>query len=171
MKYPKDYLNEIKLRLKVSQIVGKSVKLKKRGKEFIGLSPFKNEKTPSFTINDEKEFYHCFSSAEHGDIFSFLMKFKNMSYPESIEYLATQAGLNPENGIIRDPNYVEKDFSSLRNIINEANNYFKKQLSTSLEAKKYIENRSIDENVIKKFELGYSGTGSNNLYNHFKKKD
>ena len=56
MKYPKEYINEIKLRLKVSQVVGKSVQLKKRGKEFIGLSPFKNEKTPSFTVNDEKEF-------------------------------------------------------------------------------------------------------------------
>ena len=56
MKYPKEYLDEIKLRLKVSQVVGKTVQLKKRGKEFIGLSPFKNEKTPSFTVNDEKEF-------------------------------------------------------------------------------------------------------------------
>ena len=56
MKYPKEYLDEIKLRLKVSQVVGKSVQLKKRGKEFIGLSPFNNEKTPSFTVNDDKEF-------------------------------------------------------------------------------------------------------------------
>ena len=65
MKYPKEYLDEIKLRLKVSQVVGKHVKLKKRGKEFIGLSPFSSEKTPSFTVNDEKGFYHCFSSGEH----------------------------------------------------------------------------------------------------------
>ena len=56
MKYPKEYLDEIKIRLKVSQVVGKSVKLKKRGKEFVGLSPFSNEKTPSFTVNDEKGF-------------------------------------------------------------------------------------------------------------------
>ena len=56
MKYPKEYLDEIKLRVKVSQVVGKYVQLKKRGKEFIGLSPFKNEKTPSFTVNDEKDF-------------------------------------------------------------------------------------------------------------------
>jgi len=76
MKYPKEYLDEIKLRLKVSQVVGKTVQLKKRGKEFIGLSPFKNEKSPSFTVNDEKEFYHCFSSGEHGNIFDFLMENK-----------------------------------------------------------------------------------------------
>ena len=69
MKYPKEYLDEIKTRLKVSTVVSKSVALKKRGKEYVGLSPFKNEKTPSFTVNDEKEFYHCFATAEHGNIF------------------------------------------------------------------------------------------------------
>ncbi len=167
-RYSKEFISEIKSRLSVSEVVGKFVKLTQRGNEFIGLSPFKNEKTPSFTVNDEKEFYHCFSSAEHGDIFSFLMKYKNMSYPESIEYLAKQAGMDPNKGVIKDPNYVEKDYSSIRNIINEANNYFKEQLRTGIAAKKYIEKRSIDENIIKKFELGYSGTGSNNLYNHLK---
>ena len=167
-RYSKEFIGEIKSRLRVSEVVGKFVKLTQRGNEFVGLSPFKSEKTPSFTVNDEKEFYHCFSSAEHGDIFSFLMKHKNMSYPESIEYLAKQAGMNPDTGIIRDPNYVEKDFSSLRKIMNEANNYFKTQLEKSIEAKKYIEKRSIDEMAIKKFELGYSGSGKNNLYNHFK---
>ena len=78
MKYPKEYLDEIKLRLKVSQVVGKTVQLKKRGKEFIGLSPFKNEKSPSFTVNDEKEFYHCFATSEHGNIFDFIMKTQNL---------------------------------------------------------------------------------------------
>ena len=64
MKYPKEYLDEIKTRLKVSTVVSKYVSLKKRGKEYVGLSPFKNEKTPSFTVNDEKEFYHCFATSE-----------------------------------------------------------------------------------------------------------
>ena len=169
-RYSKDFIGEIKSRLRVSEVVGKFVKLSQRGNEFVGLSPFKNEKTPSFTVNDEKEFYHCFSSAEHGDIFSFLMKHKNMSYPESIEYLAKQAGMDPEKGIIRDPNYVEKDFSSLRNILKEANNYFKEQLNSNSEVKKYIEKRSIDESIVKKFDLGYSGSGSKGLYNHLKNK-
>ena len=169
-RYSKEFIGEIKSRLRVSEVVGKFVKLTQRGNEFVGLSPFKNEKTPSFTVNDEKEFYHCFSSAEHGDIFSFLMKHKNMSYPESIEYLAKQAGMNPEKGIIRDPNYLEKDFSSLKKIMNEANYFFKDQLNTSIEAQRYIEKRSINVNLIKKFDLGYSGSGSNNLFNHLKSK-
>ena len=71
MKYPKEYLDEIKTRLKVSTVVSKSVGLKKRGKEYVGLSPFKTEKTPSFTVNDEKEFYHCFATSEHGKYFWF----------------------------------------------------------------------------------------------------
>ena len=95
MKYPKEYLDEIKIRLKVSQVVGKSVKLKKRGKEFIGLSPFSNEKTPSFTVNDEKGFYHCFSSAEHGNIFDFLMKTKNYKFGEAVRELASNAEMQP----------------------------------------------------------------------------
>ena len=77
MKYPKEYLDEIKLRLKVSQVVSKTVQLKKRGKEFIGLSPFKNEK-PIFYCKRWKRFYHCFSSGEHGNIFDFLMKTKSI---------------------------------------------------------------------------------------------
>ena len=95
MKYPKEYLNEIKLRLKVSQVVGKTVKLKKRGKEYIGLSPFSNEKTPSFTVNDEKGFYHCFSSGEHGNIFDFLMKIKNYKFGEAVKTLSAEAGMQP----------------------------------------------------------------------------
>ena len=90
MKYPKEYLNEIKLRLKVSQVVGKFVQLKKRGKEFIGLSPFKNEKSPSFTVNDEKEFYHCFSTSEHGNIFDFLMKTQSLGFGEAVKTLIGQ---------------------------------------------------------------------------------
>ncbi len=169
-RYSKEFIGEIKSRLRVSDVVGKFVKLTQRGNEFVGLSPFKNEKTPSFTVNNEKEFYHCFSSAEHGDIFSFLMKHKNMSYPESIEYLAKQAGMDPERVIIRDPNFVEKDFSALRNIMNEANNYFKHQLKHSTKAQRYLEKRTLDESLVKKFELGYSGSGSKNLYTHLKSK-
>ena len=95
MKYPKEYLEEIKLRLKVSQVVGKVVQLKKRGKEFIGLTPFKNEKTPTFTVNDEKEFYHCFSTGEHGNIFDFLMKTKSIGFGEAVKTLAADAGMQP----------------------------------------------------------------------------
>ena len=95
MKYPKDYLDEIKARLKVSNVVSRTVSLKKRGKEFVGLSPFKNERTPSFTVNDEKEFYHCFATGEHGNIFDFIMKTQNLRFGEAVKYLSKLAGMKP----------------------------------------------------------------------------
>ena len=116
MKYPKEYLDEIKLRLKVSQVVGKSVQLKKRGKEFVGLSPFKNEKNPSFTVNNEKEFYHCFSSGEHGNIFDFLIKTKSVGFGEAVRTLASEAGMQP----YRFSNFDKKKdlrFQNYKNII------------------------------------------------------
>ena len=95
MKYPKEYLDEIKTRLKVSTVISKTITLKRRGKEFVGLSPFKNEKTPSFTVNDEKEFYHCFSTGEHGNIFDFLMKTQNLKFGETVKILSNLAGMRP----------------------------------------------------------------------------
>ena len=130
MKYPKEYLNEIKLRLKVSQVIGKTVQLKKRGKEFIGLSPFKNEKTPSFTVNDEKEFYHCFSTGEHGNIFDFLMKTKSIGFGEAVKTLAAEAGMQP----YRFSNFDKKKelrFQTYKNIFKDYTNYFNKNLFNS----------------------------------------
>ena len=91
MKYPKSYLEEITQRLKVSDVVGSTVKLTKRGKEFVGLSPFTNEKTPSFTVNDEKGFYHCFSSGEHGGIFDFLIKIEKLTFGDAVRRLGFQS--------------------------------------------------------------------------------
>ena len=127
MKYPKEYLDEIKLRLKVSQVVSKTVQLKKRGKEFIGLSPFKNEKSPSFTVNDEKEFYHCFSSGEHGNIFDFLMKTKSIGFGEAVKILAAEAGMQPYRFSTFDK---KKDlrFQTYKKIYQEYSDNFSKEL-------------------------------------------
>ena len=76
------------MRLKVSQVVGKTVQLKKEEKNLLVVSPFKNEKTPSFTVNDEKEFYHCFSTGEHGNIFDFLMKTKSIGFGEAVRVIS-----------------------------------------------------------------------------------
>ena len=156
MKYPKEYLDEIKLRLKVSQIVGKTVQLKKRGKEFIGLSPFKNEKTPSFTVNDEKEFYHCFSTGEHGNIFDFLMKTKSVGFGEAVRTLAAEAGMQP----YRFSNFDQKKdlrFKTYKNILKEYKNYFNQNLysSSGKEAYDYLLNRGLKKDIIEEFKLGY----------------
>jgi len=156
MKYPKEYLDEIKLRLKVSQVVGKSVQLKKRGKEFIGLSPFKNEKSPSFTVSDEKEFYHCFSTGEHGNIFDFLMKIKSLSFGETVKALAAQAGM-PQYKFSKMDTEKEKRFNSYKNIFKEYSDFFHEQLfkHENNQALNYLEKRGVNQNIIKKFNLGY----------------
>ena len=169
-RYSKEFITEIKSRLRVSDVVGKYVKLSQRGNEFVGLSPFKNEKTPSFTVNDEKEFYHCFSTAEHGDIFSFLMKHKNMSYPESIETLAKQAGLDPERGMIRDKNFKENNFSVLKAITEEAAKFYHLNLIKNEKTMDYLDRRSVSVEIIKKFGLGYANQKGNSLFNYLKDK-
>jgi DNA primase len=170
MKYPKEYIDEIKLRLKVSQVVGKTVQLKKRGKEFVGLSPFKNEKSPSFTVNDEKEFYHCFSSGEHGNIFDFLMKTKSVGFGESVRILATEAGMKP----YRFSNFDEKKdlrFKTYKNIFKDYVNFFSQQLFSAncKEASEYFFNRGLKKNIIEEFQLGYV-PWKNNFYDELSKK-
>ena len=169
MKYPKEYLDEIKLRLKVSQVVGKSVQLKKRGKEFIGLSPFKNEKSPSFTVNDEKEFYHCFSSNEHGNIFDFLMKTKSIGFGEAVRTLAAEAGMQP----YRFSNFDKKKdlrFQNYKNIFKDYSKYFHQQLflENNKDALDYLLKRGLNTNVIKEFQLGYV-PWKNNFYDDLSK--
>ncbi len=170
MKYPKEYLDEIKLRLKVSQVVGKTVQLKKRGKEFIGLSPFKNEKTPSFTVNDEKEFYHCFSTGEHGNIFDFLMKTKSVGFGEAVKTLAVEAGMQP----YRFSNFDKKKdlrFQNYKNIHRDYSDYFHKQLfvSNNREALDYLQKRGLKKEIMEEFQLGYV-PWKNDFYNELLKK-
>ena len=170
MKYPKEYLEEIKLRIKVSQVVGKSVQLKKRGKEFIGLSPFKNEKTPSFTVSDEKGFYHCFSSGEHGNIFDFLMKTKSLGFGEAVKILAAEAGMEPYRFSKFDEK-KEKRYQIYKNIFNDYVNFFHDQLflKENVEAQKYLEDRKISKSTLKNFKIGFVPR-QNNFYNELKKK-
>ena len=156
MKYPKEYLDEIRLRVKVSQVVGKYVQLKKRGKEFIGLSPFKNEKTPSFTVNDEKGFYHCFSTGEHGNIFDFLMKTRSLKFGEAVRALASEAGMEIYKFTKYDKEKEEK-YNKYKKIIKDYCDYSQKQLFDEKYsfALSYLKGRKLSEEIIKKFKLGY----------------
>ena len=170
MKYPKEYLEEIKLRLRVSQVVGKYVQLKKRGKEFVGLSPFKNEKTPSFTINDEKGFYHCFSTGEHGNIFDFLMKTKSLRFGEAVKTLASEAGM-PIYKFSKFDKEKQERFDKYKAIIKTYSEYFHKQLfeKNNLFALEYLRKRNLTDETIKKFNLGFV-TRNNNFIETLSKK-
>ena len=157
MKYPKEYLDEIKTRLKVSSVVSKSVVLKKRGKEYVGLSPFKNEKTPSFTVNDEKEFYHCFATSEHGNIFDFVMKTQNFKFGEAVKYLAQLAGMQPYIFSKQDEER-EKKWKEYQSIFTEYVEFYHNELlknDTCSHAREYLKKRSLGKEDVKKFKIGY----------------
>ena len=171
MKYPKEYLDEIKTRLKVSTVVSKTVSLKKRGKEYVGLSPFKNEKTPSFTVNDEKEFYHCFSTAEHGNIFDFLMKTQNLKFGEAVKALANLAGMRPytfsKQDEEREKNWIEYKSIYSRYVEKYHHELFKNPSAEA--AKNYLKQRSLTSKEVKKFKIGFVENDSV-FYNELKKK-
>ena len=157
MKYPKEYLDEIKTRLKVSTVVSKTVSLKKRGKEFVGLSPFKNEKTPSFTVNDEKEFYHCFATSEHGNIFDFIMKIQNLKFGEAVKHLAQLAGMQPYMFSKQDEEREEK-WQDYQAIFNQYVNFYHNELlknESYAVARDYLKNRFLNKEEVKKFKIGY----------------
>ena len=157
MKYPKEYLDEIKARLKVSTVVSKTVNLKKRGKEFIGLSPFKTEKTPSFTVNDEKGFYHCFSTSEHGNIFDFIMKTQNLKFGEAVKSLANLAGMRPYTFSKQDEER-EKNWKEYSLIYNQYVQFYHDELlknESSNIAREYLKKRNLSKEEVKKFKIGY----------------
>ena len=157
MKYPKEYLDEIKTRLKVSTVVSKTVKLKKRGKEFVGLSPFKTEKTPSFTVNDEKEFYHCFSTSEHGNIFDFVMKTQNLRFGEAVKILSNLAGMQPYTFSKQDEERENK-WKLYKSICSNFSEFYKNELfknENSINAKNYLKSRGLSGVEVKNFNLGF----------------
>jgi DNA primase len=169
MKYPKSYLKEITQRLKVSDVVGSAVKLTKRGKEFIGLSPFANEKTPSFTVNDEKGFYHCFSSGEHGGIFDFLTKVEKLTFGDAVRRLAAKAGM-AEYKFSKTDVETEKKVKRSEKIFQLFFNYCYKNIFTE-ENKMHLDyllNRSLTKSTIEVFQIGFCDN-SNRASDHFLK--
>ncbi|RED46098.1 DNA primase [Aestuariispira insulae] len=157
MAYPHGFLDEVRARIRVSEIVSQKVKLTRRGNEYVGLSPFKTEKTPSFTVNDQKGFYHCFATGEHGDIFTFLIKTSGLSFPEAVEQLANQAGLevpkaSPEQAA------REKKRHSLYEVMEIACQHYQRALRSSAgaEALEYLKGRGLTDETIARFRLGFA---------------
>jgi DNA primase len=171
MSVPKSFIEELKARLPVSQVVGKRVALKRTGREYLGLSPFSKEKTPSFTVNDEKGFYHCFSSGKHGDIFSFLMETENLSFAEAIEHLASEAGMTVPRA---DPaeSAREAHLSSLREACAIAARFFQNELDAprGQEARDYLDRRGLKAGIIEAFGLGYAPDSFGALGDHLLSK-
>ena len=172
MAFPQNFLQEIKNRISVSDVVGRKVKLQRRGREFVGLSPFKPERTPSFTVNDDKQFYHCFSTGKHGSVFDFLMETEGLSFLEAVEALARQAGLQmPQN----DPKSAEKarQQASLIDVTQAAATWFSAQLakSNAAAARSYLEKRGVSDALVREFGLGFAPSARRGLVEHLQARD
>ncbi|GJE54144.1 DNA primase [Methylobacterium thuringiense] len=167
LRYPPHILEEIRQRLPASDIVGRRVRLKKAGREWRGLSPFNAEKTPSFYVNDQKQFYHCFSSGKHGDVFKFLMETEGLSFPEAVERLASEAGVvlpkpSPET------ERAEEQRKGALEVMELAAVYFEEQLKSQRggQARDYLDRRALGEGVRRQFRLGYATSERYALRDH-----
>lgn len=167
MRYPPNFLEEIRARLSVSSVVGRKVALKRAGREYKGLSPFKMEKSPSFTVNDQKGFYHCFASGEHGDIFTFLMKTEGLSFPEAVERLAAEAGVPMPKMTAKDE-AREDERERLYRIVEISAAFFENALKSGsgADARRYLEKRGLKRETIAAFRLGYAPNEKSALRNH-----
>src|SRR5512141_2264332 len=157
MRFTPEFLEELKSRLPVSEVVGRRVKLKKAGREYKGLSPFQQEKTPSFTVNDQKGFYHDFSSGKHGDIISFVMETEGVSFPEAVERLASMAGV-PLPAVTPDAARHEQRRRTLYDVMELAAKFFADTLASrnGARARGYLGDRAISPAVQVQFRIGYA---------------
>ncbi|MGB6635647.1 MAG: DNA primase [Bradyrhizobium sp.] len=157
MRFTPEFLEELRARLPVSEVVGRRVKLKKAGREWKGLSPFQQEKTPSFTVNDQKQFYHDFSTGKHGNIFDFLMETEGVAFPEAVERLAAMAGL-PLPAATPDAARHEARRRTLHDVMELAAKFFADTLASRFGAKArgYLADRAISPSTQLQFRLGYA---------------
>lgn len=157
MRFTPQFLEELRARLPVSEVVGRRVKLKRAGKEFKGLSPFKQEKTPSFTVNDQKGFYHCFASGKHGNIFDFIMETEGLGFIEAVEAAASQAGM-PIPAASPDAARHEQRRKTLYDVMDLAAKFFADTLASRAGAKArgYLADRSIQPATQMRFRMGYA---------------
>src|SRR3984893_18747607 len=157
MRFTPQFLEELRARLPVSEVVGKRVKLKKAGREWKGLSPFQQEKTPSFTLHDRQPFYHDFSTRQPGNIFDFVMETEGVSFPEAVERLASMAGM-PVPAATPDAARHEQRRKTLYDVMELAAKFFADTLASrnGAKARGYLGDRAISPNVQLQFRIGYA---------------
>ncbi len=164
MAFPNRLLEDIRARIALADVVGKRVKLTRKGREHTGLCPFHTEKTPSFTVSEDKGFYHCFGCGAHGDVISFVMNTEGLSFPETVERLAADAGL--EVPVETPEAQAEaKRRADLYDVVEAACAWFEAQLGESAgqAALDYLRGRGLRDETITRFRLGYAPDGGAGL--------
>jgi DNA primase len=160
VRFDERFLDEIKQRLRPSDVIGRTVKLRRQGREFVGLSPFTKEKTPSFYVNDDKGQFFDFSSGKSGDLISFLQETERLTFAEAVERLAAEAGVALP---APDPRAAEeeKKRQGLGDWLELAAQWFEAELRRPVgrEARDYLERRGLPEGEWARFRLGFSPSG------------
>ena len=164
MAFSENLVDAIHEKILLSDFIGRKVALVKKGNDFLGLCPFHNEKTPSFSVSDEKGFFHCFGCSTHGDVISFVMQKESIDFKEALKLLASEAGINLED-YAGYKNKISKESIDAHNVVEFSKNYFVKNLDSSsgIPVRNYLSQRKVSEKAYKYFELGYAENISNNL--------
>jgi len=167
---PRVFINDLLARTDIVDLIDARVKLKKQGKNFHAYCPFHNEKTPSFTVNGEKQFYHCFGCGAHGNAIDFLMNYDRLEFVESIEELATQHGLEVPYEAGSGPSQIERhQRQSLYQLMESLNGFYQQSLThaSARSARDYLSNRGLSAEVIEHFAIGFAPPGWDNVLKRF----
>lgn len=170
---PRVFINDLLARTDIVDLIDARVKLKKQGKNFHACCPFHNEKTPSFTVNGEKQFYHCFGCGAHGNAIDFLMNFDRLEFVESIEELATSHGLDVPYEAGSGPSQMERhQRQSLYQLMENLNGFYQQglQQSSAQPARDYLDRRGLSAEIINHFAIGYAPAGWDNVLKSFGKQ-
>ena len=157
MAYPPEFIDELKARVGLAELIGRRVALKKRGREHVGLCPFHSEKTPSFTVSENKGFFHCFGCGAHGSAVDFAMRSEGLTFPEAVERLAQQVGLEvPRLGA--EERLRSDHMSELLRLLDAAAGWYESQLAGTVgsAARAYLERRGLRPETVRNFRLGYA---------------
>ena len=168
---PREFIDDLLTRADIVDVINARVPLKKKGREYSACCPFHNEKTPSFTVSPNKQFYHCFGCGVHGSAISFLMEYEHLDFVEAIESLADSMGIPVprEKGGKGAPDEAQRQRSKdLYTLLDDANQYYQLQLKGSQPAIDYLKGRELSGEISKRFNIGYSLSGWDHLLNHFK---
>ena len=171
MRFPEEFLNELKSRVRLSDVVGKKVQLKKRGKDWVGLSPFSSEKTPSFYVHDDRGFYKCFSTQKSGDAITFLVETERLTFSEAVEKLARDYGLElPKQSAAEQQQYRRR--TTLIEWVEKACAFFEMQLLRpgGREAREYLQKRGFDEHAWARHRIGFAPDGWRTLFEYLSKE-
>ncbi len=166
---PREFIDELLVRADVVDIINARVPLKKKGREYTACCPFHNEKTPSFTVSPNKQFYHCFGCGVHGSAISFLMEYEHLDFVEAIESLAESMGITvPREAGGKEPSDEQRQRSKdLFTLLQDASEFYQLQLKGSDKAVSYLKGRDLSGEISKRFGIGYSPAGWDNFYKPF----